>query len=79
MVSSKYLLAATLLFRCSLGQNDAVSNSTEAPDIWLQPSYSELRQHGPLMWAHVGFMIAAWFFILPIGTFISSLRKRLTF
>lgn len=50
----------------------AVSNSScPAPvnpnDPWGLPSYSGLEAHSGSMLAHIGFMVAAWFFLLPIG------------
>lgn len=36
-------------------------------DLWDKPSYVGLEAHTGLMAAHIGFMVAAWFFIQPIG------------
>ena len=39
---------------------------------WALPSYSGLAAHSSMMLAHIGLMVLAWFFILPIGGCHSS-------
>jgi hypothetical protein len=41
-------------------------------DVWYLPSYSGLEAHSGTMLAHIGFMTAAWFFLLPIGGWSSQ-------
>ncbi|KAK5086799.1 hypothetical protein LTS08_007212 [Lithohypha guttulata] len=45
-------------------------------DLWDKPSYVGLEAHTGLMAAHIGFMVAAWFFILPIGVMLSIARSK---
>lgn len=47
--------------------NGTVSPPTDLDDVWQSPSYSGLEAHSASMLAHVVFMVAAWFFLLPIG------------
>lgn len=44
-------------------------------DLYDEPNYFSLDAHSGLMMAHIGFMILAWFFVLPIGK--SSLNELL--
>ena len=39
---------------------------------WALPSYSDHAAHSSIMLAHIGMMVLAWFFVLPIGECTSS-------
>ncbi len=47
--------------------NGTISPPTDPDDVWYLPSYSELEAQSNSMLAHVVFMVAAWFFLLPLG------------
>ena len=47
--------------------NGTVSPPTALDEVWHLPSYSGLGAQSGSMLAHVVFMVAAWFFLLPIG------------
>ena len=36
-------------------------------DFFDDPNYFRLEAYSGLMVAHIGFMILAWFFVLPVG------------
>lgn len=36
-------------------------------DPYNDPSYAGLSSHSGMMMAHIGLMVLAWFFILPVG------------
>lgn len=56
--------------------NSTSSATIDPDDVWYQPSYSSLEAHSGSMLAHIAFMVAAWFFLLPIGT---SFRKPMLY
>jgi Domain of unknown function (DUF2427) len=47
--------------------NATMSISVDPNDPWYLPSYSGLQAHSGFIMAHIAFMVAAWFFLLPIG------------
>jgi hypothetical protein len=50
---------------------DNMPSSTPGPasGAWLNrpPSYWSLSDHSGIMFAHIGIMIVAWVFVLPVG------------
>lgn len=57
----------------NMGSIYQTTNSTSAPaqhknyNLYNEANYASLEGHFPLMLAHIGFEILAWFFVLPIG------------
>ena len=80
MVHLRTSLAAGLLYLFTsviAHGHDATNNMTMTAEQaahllvqeanWALPSYSGLAAHSSMMLAHIGLMVLAWFFILPIG------------
>jgi hypothetical protein len=90
MVALKHLFAASLLpfvtivaahghgSHNDMGKDDGQMSNSSAPvdpyDVWYLPSYSGLEAHSGAMLAHMAFMVAAWFFLLPIGRLCCSTK-----
>lgn len=55
-----------------LNQTANTAAATNTDDPWNLPSYSGLEAHSAYLVAHVAFMVAAWIFLLPIGTIRSA-------
>jgi hypothetical protein len=55
-----------------LNQTVKTAAAASTDDPWNLPSYSGLEAHSAHLVAHVAFMVAAWFFLLPIGTIPSA-------
>ena len=56
------------------GNTSAPAHSSFIADhVWNMPSYVGLGDHTGSMWAHIILMVAAWFFVLPLGE--SSARR----
>ena len=85
MVHLRISLAAGLLYLFTsvvAHGHDATNNMTMTAEQaahllaeeanWTLPSYSGLAVHSSIMLAHIGLMVLAWFFILPIGECTSS-------
>lgn len=57
---------------------DNTAQDQQEGDPYYLPSYAGLSAHSGLMMAHIGLMVLAWFFILPIGIMFSIARSRYT-
>lgn len=55
--------------------NSTSSNSIDPNDPFYLPSYAGLEAHSGSILAHVAFMVAAWFFLLPIGEYSCPLER----
>lgn len=60
----------------SASHQHKTSNSTPGHDWYSEPNYASLEPHSGLIMAHIGLMVLAWFFILPVGVMFSIVRSK---
>lgn len=53
----------------SHGANSNATSGSEHNPFYDEPNYFGLESYSGLMLGHILFMVAAWFFVLPIGEF----------